>query len=384
MGKTKITGIILAGGKSSRMGAEKGLIPFKGKPMIEYAIEALSPFCDEILISANTLSYNFLGFEVIKDEIPNSGPMGGIYSCMKHSKNELNFVLTCDMPLVTPKIVSQIIDCIDNYEVVIPCHGGEYFEPLCAVYHKNILPEVEKFIQTGNFKIPDLIKNVKTFKIMTGIENGLDQKSFFSVNSKADMNKLLRLEKDEGINNIPNLLMIAGTGRKVGKTTFACALISSASQKHEVVGIKISPHLHHQTEGQKILHQNDKFLIIEETNPDSEKDSSRMLRAGATKVYYLQTIDKNIREPFVLLLNLIHKHQAVICESGALLEYAKPGIFLLVKRKGQTSFKKGLDLLPYAPDSIVEFDDEGFNPSIDTFSYTNGVWKKKESTEKHG
>jgi len=381
MGKTKITGIILAGGKSSRMGAEKGLIHFKGKPMIEYAIEALSPFCDQIQISANSTSYNFLGFEVIEDEVPKSGPMGGIYSCMKHSKNELNFVLSCDMPLITPQIVSHIIEFTDSYEAAIPWHGGEYFEPLCAVYHKNILPEFKKFIQDGNFRIPDLIRNVNTYKIMTGIENGLDRKSFFSVNSKADMNRLVNMEYGKDVKKIPNLLMIAGTGRKVGKTTFACQLISDISKTQEVAGIKISPHLHNQTEGQNILHQDDKFLIIEETNPSSDKDSSRMLRAGATKVYYLQTIDKNIREPFDLLLKLIHKHQVVICESGALLEYARPGMFLLVKRKGQTSFKKGLDLLPYAPDAIVEFDDEGFNPSTDGFSYKKGLWQKTKKPE---
>ena len=380
MMERKITGIILAGGKSSRMGAEKGLIPFKGKPMINYAIEALSPFCNQILISANSTSYNFLGFEVIEDEIANSGPMGGIYSCMKHSKNELNFVLSCDMPLIAQQIASQIIDSIANFEVTIPWHGGEYFEPLCAVYHKNILPEFERFIKSGNFRIPDLIKNVSTKKIATGIEYGLDPKAFFSVNSKADMNELLNIEKSKDVKEIPNLLMIAGTGRKVGKTTFACQLISRASKTKEVVGIKISPHLHHQVEGQKIIHQHhDKFQIIEEINPHSEKDSSRMLRAGATKVYYLQTIDKNIREPFDLLLELVDEHQAVICESGALLEYAKPGMFLLVKRKGQTSFKKGLDLLPYSPDAIVEFDDENFNPPPDEFCYNSGVWQKTKN-----
>ncbi len=379
MKKTNISGIILAGGKSSRMGTEKGLIPFRGKPMIEYAIEALSPFCNQTLISANSTSYDFLGFKVIKDEIPDSGPMGGIYSCMKHSKNELNFVLSCDMPLITPTVVSLIIDAINEFEVAIPWHGNEYFEPLCAIYRKTLLPEFEKFIKSGNFRIPDLIKNVNTHKIITGTETGLDRKTFFSVNSKADMDKLKNIEKSKEVKEIPNLLMIAGTGRKVGKTTFACELISSVSKTKEVVGIKISPHLHHQVEGQKIIHQHDKFLIIEETNPNSDKDSSRMLRAGATKVYYLQTIDKNIREPFDLLLELIHKHQVVICESGALLEYVKPGMFLLVKRTGQTSFKKGLDMLPYTPDSILEFDGEKFDLSPNEFYFNSGVWQKTKN-----
>jgi len=84
---TKITGSILAGGESRRMGTEKGLVDFRGKPMIAYAVDAFLPYCDQILISANNASYNYLGFQVVKDEFPDSGPLGGIYSCLKQLQN---------------------------------------------------------------------------------------------------------------------------------------------------------------------------------------------------------------------------------------------------------------------------------------------------------
>ena len=86
--KKEITGIVLAGGKSSRMGQEKGLAEFDGKPMIAYALEALAPLCTEILISSNSNAYNHLGYRVVPDIIANSGPMGGIYSCMLQSQLE--------------------------------------------------------------------------------------------------------------------------------------------------------------------------------------------------------------------------------------------------------------------------------------------------------
>jgi hypothetical protein len=170
-------------------------------------------------------------------------------------------------------------------------------------------------------------------------------------------------------------LLIAGTGRNVGKTGFACRIIALMTKKHDVVAIKVSPHLHEQDPGQKVIFRDSTFQIIEERNPATSKDSSRMLRAGASRVFYLQTIDKHIREPFEKLLSLIPGHQPVVCESGAMLEYARPGLFVLVKRKEQTAFKEGLEQLDYSPDVWVEFDGEAFSPKPDVLVYEKESWK---------
>jgi molybdopterin-guanine dinucleotide biosynthesis protein A len=377
--KQKVTGIILAGGKSSRMGVEKGLVKFRGKTLVEYALDALKPVCDEILISSNTSAYDFLGYPVTSDIYPDCGPMGGIYSCMLKSKNQLNFILSCDTPLVDSSTISLILEKSIGFDVGIPWHGGQYFEPLCAVYHENTIPVFEQFIKAGNFKIPDLLLEINIRKIQTGKDSGLDTELFFNVNSKKELQyledrNLPGFKNLEGIVDLPYLLMIAGTGRKVGKTTLACNLIKHFSQSQDVVGIKISPHMHEQVDGQKIIAQSSDYLILEETSPDSEKDSSRMLNAGASKVYYLQTKDRQIREPFQILMDIIPKTQPIICESGALLNYAKPGLFLLVKREGQTAFKKGIDKLTYRADQWVTFDGEGFDLGIDSVQFSAKGW----------
>jgi molybdopterin-guanine dinucleotide biosynthesis protein A len=383
--KQKVTGIILAGGQSKRMGMEKGLVKFNGKPLIEYALDALKPLCDEIMISANSSFYDNFGYPVYTDLIPNSGPMGGIFTCLLKSTNYLNFVLSCDTPLVDRKTITQIIESSDGFDVAVPWHGNEFFEPLCAVYHKNIIPVFEEFINSGNYKIPDLLKKVNTHKIQTGTKRGLKPELFFNVNSKK---QLLELEEKSlqglnltgledllGFQQFPNLLMIAGTGRKVGKTTLACKIIQHTSKKHNVVGIKISPHMHGQDDSQKIIAKTSDYLIIEETNFDSDKDSSRMFKAGAKAVYYLQTKDRHIEEPFQILMDIIPKGQPIICESGALLNYAKPSLFLLIKRQGQTSFKKGIDQLPYQPDRWVTFDGEGFDVEPTGIQFDTRGWQ---------
>jgi len=113
-----VTGIILAGGKSSRMGAEKGLQELCAKPLIHYAIEVLSGLCNTIIISSSSEAYKSLGHKVVADVIPGIGPMGGIYSALQQSKTEENLVLSCDLPFVSQELMSYILEYSMGYCVV--------------------------------------------------------------------------------------------------------------------------------------------------------------------------------------------------------------------------------------------------------------------------
>lgn len=197
--------------------------------------------------------------------------------------------------------------------------------------------------------------------------NFLDKKKF------QDLPKTYHPEKQR---SIPNLLIIAGTGRNVGKTMLVCELIRQTAIKHSVVALKISPHLHKQAPGQHFIVQNTDFVIIEETNPDTGKDSSRMLKAGADKVFYVQTIDRDIQKPFSILLEMIPKHLPIICESGALLEYVRPGLFLLVKSPVGQSTKKDLEHLTYQPDDWLIFDGQCFNRDLKSYQFESEHWIK--------
>ena len=94
----KITGIILAGGLSSRMGKDKSFIQLDEHKMIEKIIALIRPFCDELLISANKNKYKDFGYEIIKDKHKRIGPLGGIISCLNESSHELNIIISCDTP----------------------------------------------------------------------------------------------------------------------------------------------------------------------------------------------------------------------------------------------------------------------------------------------
>jgi molybdopterin-guanine dinucleotide biosynthesis protein A len=186
--KSGITGIILAGGQGRRMGMEKGLVSLGGKPMITFPLKVLSELCDEILISANTADYDYLGHPVIPDLVSNAGPMAGIWSCLLHSKNEINLVAGCDMPFLTNDLYRQILDNRASSLISVPGYGQGRYEPMCGYYHRSVIPAMKKFMETGNLKLPDFFAMVP-FRMFPSEEftGPVNEKTFFSVNSPDDL-----------------------------------------------------------------------------------------------------------------------------------------------------------------------------------------------------
>jgi molybdenum cofactor guanylyltransferase len=196
--KEKITGIILAGGQSRRMGIEKGLVQFGDQPLIQRAISVLKENCSEILISANSSSYNHLELKVIPDLIPDSGPMGGIYSCLMTSGNRKNLVLSCDMPFIKPGIFRVLAHHIGDALICVPWHEGEHFEPLCGIYLKDCLPGMKDFIDNKNYKLPELFAHIKFKGVpVNTIHPPLPHYYFLNINSPADLARAMSLGVDK-------------------------------------------------------------------------------------------------------------------------------------------------------------------------------------------
>jgi len=186
----KVTGIILAGGKSTRMGMDKGFCALNGKPMVQYAIDVLKQVCDYIIISSNNEDYELFEFPVIPDLIRDIGPMGGIYSGLKQSNTQDNFFISCDMPMVTVELVQHILSLKEGYDAVIPTWNN-YQEPMCAYYNKNILEKLSTLIQKGDYKLQNIIPKVnhRTVEITNKLDFYNDQ-LFANVNCGVDLKTL--------------------------------------------------------------------------------------------------------------------------------------------------------------------------------------------------
>jgi len=152
----KFTVIILAGGKSSRMGEHKACMLLRGKPLIRYAIDLAGSLSAGIIISANEHRAEYDGFPVVKDILPVSAPLAGIHAGLKSSRTDWNLVLSCDMPNLTKALIEQLAGAIDDrLKMVMPGHDG-FVEPLCSFYHRDLVPVIESNFLAGKISLLDL------------------------------------------------------------------------------------------------------------------------------------------------------------------------------------------------------------------------------------
>jgi len=190
--KEEITGIILSGGKSSRLGEEKGLAEFNGKLLIQHAIDILKPVCDTIIVSANKQldGYAAFGYEVVEDQIKDIGPMGGLMACLEQSDTRYNFVISCDTPFIPSDLFPFLLESIENFQVAVPVHHDNYIEPLCAVYATNVIWQLQHCIESGNYKLTDFIAKVNAKKV--AINDQLPfyhEEMFVNMNTRKDIKK---------------------------------------------------------------------------------------------------------------------------------------------------------------------------------------------------
>lgn len=164
---------------------------------------------------------------------------------------------------------------------------------------------------------------------------------------------------------MPNLLLVLGNGRNVGKTYLACKIIQHLSKNDEVIGLKITPHFH-QVKNSKVLYQTSEFVIIEE-DQINQKDSSLMLQSGAKKVYFIMASQENLKKAFLQLNDLL-PDKAIVCESGGLIEIAEPGISLFVNRIGREITKN--QYLKFFPKLVIN-DGEDYDLDISKIRFKN-------------
>ena len=148
------TAIILAGGKSSRMGRDKSLLFANSLPLIEKIVTQLKDHFPEIIIgSSDTEKYRFLNLPVIPDLEEGKGPLMGIYSTLLRSSHEINFVVACDIPDLDMKFIHEMLRQARNHQIVIPTWNDGKHEPLFAVYKKSVQNHVKELLGTGKRKI---------------------------------------------------------------------------------------------------------------------------------------------------------------------------------------------------------------------------------------
>ena len=162
-----ITGIILAGGKSSRFGSNKALAKFNGKPLIERATGVLGRIFKNLIIITNSpLEYSYLKIPLYQDIVKGLGPVGGIYTGLDALDDGWAFFCACDMPFINEGLVRYLAGVRDGFDAVVPKVDWK-IEPLHALYSKNCLPAIKELINKKEYQTIKAFNNIKLRALST-------------------------------------------------------------------------------------------------------------------------------------------------------------------------------------------------------------------------
>lgn len=180
-----ITGVILAGGESRRMGCDKSLLPVEGARFIDHIYRRLSALFDEVIIVTNSPSlYQDIPCRKVPDIYYAKGALAGIHSGLCHARHERIFAVACDMPFLKPDVIRDLCAHAEQGEVVIP-QSPRGPEPLHALYHKNCLPAIEQVLDQGRKRIVAFFPAVQVHEVALAelAQHDAEGKSFRNINT---------------------------------------------------------------------------------------------------------------------------------------------------------------------------------------------------------
>jgi molybdopterin-guanine dinucleotide biosynthesis protein A len=159
--------------------------------MIQHVIDHLKPLCSQILISANTDEYNQFGYRVIPDIVMDIGPAGGLVSCLPHSLNRKNIILSCDLPYTPTELLESLLEFAGEFDITI-LKSETYLQPLCAVYSKDILDTLRVLVREGHHSLQFLVRQFKINIIEQKHIPDIDLiRALRNINSLEDLDRLI-------------------------------------------------------------------------------------------------------------------------------------------------------------------------------------------------
>ncbi len=170
--KSNITGIVLAGGKSTRMGNDKGLLNLNGVTFMSHIIETLKPLVNNIIIVSNNKNHDIFNLKRVEDIIKDAGPLAGLYTGLYHSNTENNLVLSCDVPLINTAVLNKLINGYDEKMDVIQLQSQDKTMPLIALYKKQCMHQCLTLLQKGERRLRFAVAqfNTKTIKLDSDLD----------------------------------------------------------------------------------------------------------------------------------------------------------------------------------------------------------------------
>lgn len=194
MRRDDITGFILAGGRSSRMGRDKAQIPWGSGTLLSHACDRMQQVVAKTYIVGGAQSAGAAD-AVLTDSFIGCGPLAGIHSALKHAETDWSLVLAVDLPLVNSALLEFIAKSCKQANNAVAIRLGEHFQPLCAAYHRRLFPEIEARLQAGDLSIHRLLEAPRTGIIEEQelLSAGFRAQMLLNVNTPEDLERAKEL-----------------------------------------------------------------------------------------------------------------------------------------------------------------------------------------------
>lgn len=177
---------------------------------------------------------------------------------------------------------------------------------------------------------------------------------------------------------MPEILLIAGTGRNSGKTTLACNVIRKFSTFNSIIALKITPHFHKYIQSKNVLFNSSDLYIAEETDSTTGKDSSLMLEAGARQSFFIMATDAHLGTAIREICKIIPPNALLVCESGGLRHHVVPGLFFMMNKIDDEVVKPGAEKLKILADRLIRFNGKNIDFDLDTIELKDNQWILKQ------
>lgn len=194
-----VTGVILAGGLSSRMGSNKALLPYRDGLLIEVIYRQLASLFGEVIIAANDPAiYGFVGGRVVTDRYPGAGALAGLHAALAASRTPYVFAVACDMPSLNLTLIREQVALRHRADVVIP-EGDKGGEPLHATYSTACLPHVEAALKENRRRLVSFFPRVQVLRLSPAWVAAFDPgfTCFRNVNTPAEYHTLRQTDRPE-------------------------------------------------------------------------------------------------------------------------------------------------------------------------------------------
>ncbi len=192
-----MTGVVLAGGRSTRMGTNKALLEFGGVRIIERLLQTLRPLFSEVaIVASDATAYSYLGVPVWPDRIPGTGALGGLYTAVVSSAFPQTFCIACDMPYPNAAVIAYLQRLAPDSDVVVP-RTADGYQPLHAVYGKGCTAAMESLLRAGRLKIDQLFPLVRLRVVDEEELRPIDPllHAFVNVNTREELEAASRLTR---------------------------------------------------------------------------------------------------------------------------------------------------------------------------------------------